>query len=80
MVNQSGVPALYNVLVGSLFGSWYYIIYVSQVGTKDGWVKVIGADGVEAFMCGSCEAGTVYLGFLKHRSVLLRVTKVSAYV
>eukprot|EP00890_Picochlorum_soloecismus_P000396 jgi/Picsp_1/1357/NSC_04837-R1_transducin wd40 domain-containing protein len=45
------------------------------VGTKNGWVKVIGADGVEAFMSGSCEAGTVHLGFLKHRAVLLRVTQ-----
>lgn len=41
---------------------------------------MIGADGVEAFMSGSCEAGTVHLGFLKHRAVLLRVTQVGACV
>lgn len=45
------------------------------MGTKAGHVKIIGEDGVEVMLLGNCAvASTVFLGFLKCGTAVLRAT------
>jgi hypothetical protein len=49
-----------------------------QVGTQDGRVKLIGRPGVEVSLRSSSRSPTKYLGFLKNKGAVLRVTQVGS--
>ena len=46
-----------------------------QVGAKDGRIKVVGREGVEATFTSEAACATRYMQFLTGRGVLLRVTQ-----
>ena len=47
-----------------------------QVGAKDGRIKIVGREGVEATLTSDTRSSTRYMQFLTGRGVLLRITEV----
>ena len=48
----------------------------AQIGSKDGRIKIVGREGVEATLSSETPSSTRYMQFLTGRGVLLRITEV----